>query len=161
MHVIISHFHNGFYKNHHNHQDAEVHEFGCLISKDGAKSQRVHSDTTYQSTCPLYTVFIAIQDITQALGPTIFIKGSNTSLAHHDLRHKRNNFLNESEYHQAVLSIGDAVIMDSRNLHCGSENSLGDRCLLYFTLLNPNTSNMGGGSKHDHVHLTLHSLSSI
>ena len=78
-----------------------MHEFGAIISKIGAPCQRIHSDTTYQPTCPLYTVFIAIQDVCKDLGPTIFIKGSNTSSAHHDLRNKRNNFLNESTYYSS------------------------------------------------------------
>jgi ectoine hydroxylase-related dioxygenase (phytanoyl-CoA dioxygenase family) len=115
-----------------------------LISKIGAESQRVHSDTTYQPTCPLYTVFIAIQDVIEELGPTIFIKGTNTSIAHNELRHKRNNFLNNSIYHQALLTVGDCVVMDSRNLHCGGENLQGNRCLMYFTVLNPSFTDMGG-----------------
>ena len=141
-------------------QDAQFYEFGALISKLGAGSQRVHSDTTYQKNCPLYTVFIAMQDVHRELGPTLFIKGSNSSAAHNELRHQRASFLSESTYHEAILNKGDMVIMDSRVLHCGDSNSRGNRVLLYFTLLNPSFEDMEGGSKFDHVQLSLHGLSS-
>jgi len=140
--------------------NAEVFEFGALISKNGATSQRIHSDTTYQSNCPLYTVFIAIQNVIEELGPTIFIKNTNNNpLAHQNLRHKRTDYLSKAIYHQALLNQGDIVIMDSRTFHAGDKNTFGNRVLLYFTLLNPSFTDMGGGSKHDNINLTLHSLS--
>jgi len=138
--------------------DAQFYEFAALISDKGAESQRVHADTTYQLNCPLYTVFIALQDTCEDLGPTLFIKGTNTDAAHRDLRHRRDDILSGSTYHQAVLKQGDVVIMDSRTFHCGGENTAGRRILMYFTLLNPSFEDMGGGSKHDHLHLSLHSI---
>lgn len=142
-------------------QDAEIHEFGALISKLGALSQRVHSDTTYQLNCPLYTVFIAMQDVVREMGPTLFIKGTNSSSAHHDLRHKRDSFLSKSTFHQALLRRGDVVIMDSRTFHCGDSNIADSRILLYFTLLNPSFSDMGGGSKFEHLQLSLHGFAPV
>ena len=100
-------------------QDSEIYEFAALVSDDGAGSQRVHPDTSYQPNCPLYTVFIATQDVTREMGPTLFIQGSNTEAAHRSLRHNRNDFLTGSAYHQALLKKGDTVVMDSRILHCG------------------------------------------
>lgn len=59
-----------------NLNDVEFHEFAALISDSGAISQRIHSDTTYQDNCPLYTVFISLQDINSHLGPTIYLPGT-------------------------------------------------------------------------------------
>lgn len=139
-------------------EDAQFHEFAALISDEGASSQRVHSDTTFQPNCPLYTVFVAMQDVVRELGPTLFIQGSHTVGAHSELRHFRERYLSSSIYHQALLKQGDVVIMDSRTCHCGDANDFGRRILLYFTLLNPKFEDMGGGSKFENLHLNLHDI---
>jgi Phytanoyl-CoA dioxygenase (PhyH) len=104
-------------------EDAAVYEFAALISDLDAQSQRVHADVTFQPKCVVYTVFIAMQDVTREMGPTLFIQGSHTDEAHRSLRHNREEFLGASIYHQALLNQGDVVIMDARILHCGGERS--------------------------------------
>ena len=95
----------------------------------------------YQSECPLYTVFIALQDITPDMGPTLFLPNTHNEQDHAKHKSKdqslKNKFLAACEYKQGLLQRGDAVIMDSRTLHCGSGNESGHRVLLYFTLNNP------------------------
>jgi len=140
-------------------QDATLYEFAALVSDTGASSQRIHPDTSYQANCPLYTVFIATQDITRNMGPTLFIQGSNTEAAHRSLRHNRHDYLKGSSYHQALLKKGDTVVMDSRVLHCGDANTDSRRTLLYFTLLNPDFSDgPTSGSKFENLHLSLHQI---
>lgn len=98
-------------------------------------------DDDYQQACPLYTVFIALQDITPAMGPTLFLPNTNNEHDHSQHKSKnqtlKNTFLAKCVYKQGLLRKGDAVIMDSRTMHCGTGNSSGKRVLLYFTLNNP------------------------
>ena len=132
--------------------DPQMYEYAALISDSGAVSQRIHSDTTFQTECPLYTVFIALQDITSDMGPTIFLPGSNTEVGHTEFRFRRNQFIDNSISKHSLLKKGDVTVMDSRSFHCGSaNNSLYRRALFYFTLLNPNITNMGEGSMFENM----------
>lgn len=137
--------------------DACFYEYAALTSDPGAISQRIHSDTTFQPECPLYTVFIALQDVDPDMGPTVFISGSNTEAMHSEFRFRKHAWLSESKYFQGVLNKGDIIIMDSRTFHCASANNKQRRTLLYFTLRNPNICDMGGGSLFASMKdLTLH-----
>jgi hypothetical protein len=139
--------------------DAAFYELAALVSDAGAASQRVHSDTVMQPSCPLYTCFVALQDTDMAMGCTHFIKGSHTSEAHHSLRHTRGDYLAAADYSAATLSRGDAVVMDSRLFHFGGANDARRRKLLYFTLQNPAFASAPGvGSKLDSLHLNLHDI---
>ena len=139
--------------------DAAFYELAALVSDAGAQSQRVHSDTVHQPSCPLYTCFVALQDTDLAMGCTHFIKGSHTSEAHRSLRHTRGDYLAEAEYSAATLARGDAVVMDSRLFHFGGANDARRRKLLYFTLQNPAFASAPGiGSKLDSLHLNLHDI---
>lgn len=120
-------------------EDSSFHELSALVSDFGAKSQSIHPDTPFEDIAPLYTVFIALQDITEEMGGTIFLPGTNTEAhhAHHKSRSAKDDYENGSEYRRAVLKKTDCVVMDSRTLHCGASNTSGRRVLLYFTLRNP------------------------
>jgi hypothetical protein len=141
-------------------QDARFHEFAALISDAGAASQRVHADTVFQASgCPLYTCFVALQDVEWDMGPTCFIEGSHSADAHSRLRHARGDYLAAAAYCGAPLRCGDAVVMDSRIFHFGEANAVRRRKLLYFTLLNPKFACAPGeGSRLDSLRLSLHGI---
>lgn len=46
----------------------EFHEWSSLISEIGASSQPIHPDSQFTADCPMYTFFIALQDITNDMG---------------------------------------------------------------------------------------------
>ena len=73
--------------------DAELYELCSLITEPGSPRQNVHPDTPFQKHSPLYVVFVALQDVTSAMGPTIFIPGSHTQ-AQSDLFAARGEVLN-------------------------------------------------------------------
>lgn len=129
--------------------DPSLYEYSSLISDSGAESQRLHSDTTFQEECSLYTVFIALQDITSDMGPTVFIPGSNTEEMHREFRLRKNQWIAKSVIKHGLLRKGDVAVMDSRTFHCASANCSSRRALFYFTLLNPKVTNMGEGSMFD------------
>lgn len=146
------------------HQDAEMYELSSLICDDDANSQPIHPDTQYQEQCPLYTVFVALQDVDEGMGPTIFLPGTQNNDSHTQLFSKnvleKDTFLAQSQYKQALLKCGDVVIMDSRTLHCGHANWTSRRILLYFTFRNPlfYDSNPPRGSKFSDLKLNLHDI---
>lgn len=121
--------------------DIEFHELSALISDFGAASQPIHPDSMFTKDAPLYTIFIALQDVTEEMGATIFLPSTNTLYCHE--QHKSNltkdDFLSTCEYRQSLLKKGDIAIMDSRTLHCGDANTDSRRVLLYLTLRCPNT----------------------
>ena len=95
-------------------EDAEFHEFSALISDPGAVSQPIHPDSVYTERAPLYTVFIALQDVEPDMGATIFLPRTNTA-HYHDQHNKKPDekieFLATCEYRQCLARKGDAVIM--------------------------------------------------
>jgi len=119
---------------------AEFYEFSALVSDRGASSQPIHPDTKYQSDAPLYTVFIALQDVTELMGPTVFLTCTHDNeITHQNFNDpsKKNGQVAASEFQKGLIKKGDVVIMDSRLLHFGSGNTDQRRVLMYFTLKNP------------------------
>jgi Phytanoyl-CoA dioxygenase (PhyH) len=63
-------------------QGGVFHEFAALMTDTGADSQPVHPDSHYAQYAPLWTVFVALQDIDIDMGPTIFLTNTHTSYSH-------------------------------------------------------------------------------
>ena len=130
------------------------HELSALVSDSGSAEQPIHPDSKWTANPILYTCFIALQDVEEPMGPTLCIPGTNTQASHkaHTVTEdSKREFLERSEYRQALLRKGDVMVMDSRTLHCGGANCSGcleaeggsgggeakRRVLLYFTLRSP------------------------
>lgn len=116
------------------------HELSCLISDPGAVCQPIHPDSSYSKYAPVWTVFVALQDVDVNMGGTVFIQGTNTEACHDQLKSdEKSAMLSDSVYKTALLRKGDCAVMDSRTFHFGganeSENSR--RVLFYFTIRNP------------------------
>ena len=125
--------------------DAVVVELASLISDPGARQQDYHPDSVLPSTCgtPLYTVFVALQDIDRSMGPTRVLPKTHDEESHRRLRSKAasgakdRNAADESGVHMACMA-GDAFVMDSRLWHRGGCNaSVSRRRLLYVTFAAP------------------------
>ena len=117
------------------------HEFSSLISDPTSASQSIHPDSSFTEHAPIWTVFVALQDIQNDMGPTIFLPRTNT-LACHDVLGKspceKEQLLASCQYRRSSLRKGDCAIMDSRLFHFGGANeSQTRRVLLYFTIQNP------------------------
>ena len=128
--------------------DAEFHELSSLISDPGSIAQPLHPDSPYYPAyAPLWTVFIALQDIKPDMGGTVVIPKTHTEEVHQLLRtgngqHNIKSLLqsNKHQYRRADLNIGDCIVMDSRLFHYGGANHVSSnarRTLLYFTIRNP------------------------
>jgi len=125
---------------------AALHEVSSLVADPGAPRQCIHADTIVlpcpqypdASMKPLYTFFIALQDVEDGMGHTTFLPRTHTPDAHllWNLGQKQKESLISSlPAVESGLKTGDVVIFDSRCLHAGGANTSNKRrVLFYFTL---------------------------
>ena len=116
--------------------DAALCELSALVSDSGAPRQPLHFDTGLEPNAPLLmTCFIAMQDITDDMGPTVMLPCSVSAAAHQQLTHADEaalgNILGSTATVgdlqlpavRCTLKAGDVALMDSRLLHCGGANT--------------------------------------
>lgn len=123
--------------------DGMIHEASSFVADPGAPRQCIHADTIvlpcpqYPSVSmdPLYTIFIALQDVASDMGHTVFLPSTHTSEAHilwNTDQSKKEKFLEKQPVVQSALKKGDVSIFDSRVLHCGCANSSKQRRVLAY-----------------------------
>ena len=127
--------------------DAYLCEFGVLCSLPGANRQPVHPDTVCtgrRAERPIYTCFVALQDVDVHMGPTRLLVGTNTPEAHKIASNVTSDeyasLLANTPNVDATLKKGHAVVFDSRTLHAGGANEANEgrrRCLLYLSAQGP------------------------
>ena len=79
------------------------------------------------------TAFVALQDVTTAMGPTVLWAGTHTAAAHAAWEEDKAGFLGGARARVGALAKGDVLLFDSRLLHCGGENRAARRALFYFS----------------------------
>jgi hypothetical protein len=130
--------------------DAMLYELAALVSEPGSPRQPVHPDNPFQAHAPLFTLFVALQDIHSSMGPTIFLPKTHTAAAHAEYDNitfqdvsQRDNMLEARPNVAALLNAGDVSIFDSRTMHCGGANDSiegATRALLYVSFRNPSAT---------------------
>ena len=124
-------------------EDAVLVELSVLATEKGADRQVLHPDVAYDAPHEtLYSVFIALQDVTQDMGPTLFVLNSHDKQTHDQLpktkwTEKEFDVLRTKRAVEALLKKGDAVLYNARAFHQGGENTSGRRALLTLTFLKP------------------------
>lgn len=124
-------------------EDAVLVELSVLATEKGADRQVLHPDVAYDAPHEtLYSVFIALQDVTQDMGPTLFVLNSHDKQTHDQLpktkwTEKEFDVLRTKRAVEALLKKGDAVLYNARTFHQGGENTSGRRALLTLTFLKP------------------------
>ena len=124
--------------------EGEFYELAGIITNPGSYRQMIHPDLPYQAEAPLYVVFLALQDVTDDMGPTSFLLKTNTARAidifdSGDMEAKDEQLVN-ADCRMATLKKGDAVLFDARVLHCGGANDQQNgstRVMLNFSFRNP------------------------
>eukprot|EP00580_Thalassiosira_gravida_P017043 CAMPEP_0201669152 /NCGR_PEP_ID=MMETSP0494-20130426/22522_1 /ASSEMBLY_ACC=CAM_ASM_000839 /TAXON_ID=420259 /ORGANISM="Thalassiosira gravida, Strain GMp14c1" /LENGTH=440 /DNA_ID=CAMNT_0048149821 /DNA_START=101 /DNA_END=1420 /DNA_ORIENTATION=- len=144
---------------------AILHEFSCLMSDPSSQRQVIHPDTPYvDGKGPsLYTCFIALQDVTSDMGPTVWLPRTHNKESHEAFKDAtpsattattstttataeeegendspKDRLIKTKPAVLGLLSKGDCGIFDSRTLHCGSANgSDASRALFYFSFKDP------------------------
>mmetsp|Transcript_22426 Transcript_22426/g.29345 ORF Transcript_22426/g.29345 Transcript_22426/m.29345 type:complete len:373 (+) Transcript_22426:33-1151(+) len=118
-------------------KDAELYELGALISDPGSERQEIHPDIEYQEALiPLLTCFVALQDITESMGPTTFLPQTHKSLEDHNKLNGgqaiRNKFLNDAPSVLSTLKCGDCSIFNPCTMHAGGSNQSDQRRVLFY-----------------------------
>ena len=120
----------------------EFYEVAGIITNRGSDRQMIHPDLPFQvKACPLYVVFLALQDVSEEMGPTSFLLKSHTQ-KQNDIFFSGNTELKDEQLinancRLATLNKGDAVIFDARVLHCGGANDGSCRIMFNFSFRNP------------------------
>ena len=126
---------------------AELFELAAFVTLPGADRQVVHGDTLFTKEAVLFTVALALQDVTEDMGPTLFFPETHTSKMHRlfDNEKTKDALLLKTPHKLSLLSTGDIHVYDSRCLHCGTENlSARPRILFYATFRNPKAGSKQG-----------------
>ena len=117
----------------------ELLELAALVSDPQSSRQPVHPDTNYRQNLCAVTTFIALQDVSEAMGPTLFIPETNTLEAHKSFQENLElggpTLLKPNV--KALLKTGDGSVFDSRLLHCGTENVSESRRVLFYITYGP------------------------
>lgn len=88
--------------------DAELYELSTLISDPNSSAQPLHPDILYQDTIhPILTCFIALQDIDEQMGPTVFMP---------KVRFCKNISTYFSHYHQ-ISQLGSIHLQSANKEH--------------------------------------------
>jgi hypothetical protein len=124
--------------------EGEFYELAGIITNPGSNRQMVHPDLPFQKNSPLYVIFLALQDVTDDMGPTSFLLKSHTEKTINifdsgDMEAKDEQ-LRKADCQLSTLKNGDAVVFDARILHCGGANDVdkgGTRVMLNFSFRNP------------------------
>ena len=121
--------------------DATLHEISSLVADPGAPRQCIHADTIvlpcpqYPSASmePLYTCFIALQDVDDDMGHTLFLPQTHTDHTLWNVRRQdQETYIASRKAVQSGLKTGDVAIFDSRVLHCGLGNTSNKRRILFY-----------------------------
>jgi hypothetical protein len=125
--------------------DGMIHEISSFVADPGSPRQCVHCDTIVlpcpqypqASMDPIYTVFIAVQDIEDDMGHTQFFPRTHTPDVHlmwnsKGVQANTPAFIGVNPAVQSGLKKGDVSIFDSRALHCGMANKSNKRRTLFY-----------------------------
>mmetsp|Transcript_106856 Transcript_106856/g.300426 ORF Transcript_106856/g.300426 Transcript_106856/m.300426 type:complete len:300 (-) Transcript_106856:13-912(-) len=110
---------------------AELWELTAMISTPGAAPQQVHCDEFYTKEPHLFSVLVALQDVTYEMGPTRFLLGTNHGDAHERFQESPAAFIRDASCAVALLAVGDASVYDGRTLHCGGANRSNSERVLF------------------------------
>ena len=130
-------------------EEAMFHEMSSLVAGPSSPRQCVHADTIVLpcpqypdvSMEPLYTFFVALQDVEDGMGHTQFLPGTHSPDSHElwnaaaKSERLKGRFIALQPAQQSCLKAGDIAAFDSRVLHCGCANTTSKpRVLFYVTL---------------------------
>ena len=163
-------------------RESTLWELNCFMSNSGARRQLVHADNVCLEPVPglhpssgssstgngkadepiLLTCFVALQDIDETMGPTVFMPGTHTIDAHNrffetgrdELSTKTESFSPKNDVLRRSPAVvgtpipkGSCLIFDPRVLHCAGENTCSDvdktRALFYMSFKNPKIDSPG------------------
>jgi Phytanoyl-CoA dioxygenase (PhyH) len=116
----------------------ELYELAAVVTHPGSQRQIVHPDLPFQKLAPLFVVFLALQDVSEDMGPTSFLLRTHTEAQNNLFTSGdtsiKNAQLSAADCRISCLKKGDAVVFDARVLHCGNANASADKARALFNL---------------------------
>lgn len=146
-----------------------IAEVFAVRSTDGAPRQPFHTDcnTGCRSPPGMLTAFVALQDITEEMGPTVFLPATYRRLEAHAAMYSKadkEKLLRATSIRLGTMSEGSCTLYDTHLLHAGgANNSPHPRWLFSMTFI-PNMPNFMIALHHvyyDMCRLGVHSLSEL
>ena len=129
---------------------ATLFELAALVSDPGSPRQPIHPDTPRRpgSEAPaVVTAFVALQDVDEEMGPTLFLPRTQSADAHEkfnapeDGGRAKAELLRTTPHRLGLLKKGDVALFDARLLHGGLDNrSARRRRLFYFSFKDDNAA---------------------
>jgi hypothetical protein len=130
-------------------EGAMLHEISSIVAEPQSPRQCVHADTIVLpcpqfpdvSMAPLYTFFVALQDVQNDMGHTQFLPYTHTPAAHElwnaatKSERLKERFIGAQPAVRSALRKGDTAVFDSRVLHCGCANDSPTRRVLFYITL--------------------------
>ena len=130
-------------------REAMLHEVSSIVAEPGSPRQCLHADTIvlpcpqYPDVTmpPLYTFFVALQDVEPGMGATQFLPMTHTPAAHElwnaaaRSEQLKQRFVACQAAVQSDLRRGDVAAFDSRVLHAGCANETQKRRVLFYVTL--------------------------
>jgi hypothetical protein len=119
--------------------DASLVELGVISSYPGSEQQAIHSDVTYDADArEVFTTFVALQPITPQMGPTEIWPGTHSGvfclLRKPTMLGPVDRYYSDNPPDRMAVDLGDAVLMDTRVMHCGGANESDSlRMLFHFS----------------------------
>eukprot|EP00929_Paragymnodinium_shiwhaense_P074288 TRINITY_DN38003_c0_g1_i1.p1 TRINITY_DN38003_c0_g1~~TRINITY_DN38003_c0_g1_i1.p1 ORF type:complete len:787 (-),score=110.60 TRINITY_DN38003_c0_g1_i1:363-2543(-) len=104
-------------------------ELASMCTFPGDPGQPVHADTSHLDEHNIVTVFVALHDVQADRGPTRMFPGTHTDKEIH-LGLKT---ADEGSSVLCSMTCGDCVVMDSRLLHCGTQNASSQHRYIFYT----------------------------
>lgn len=108
---------------------AELFDLSAVVSDPGSAEQPLHFDQQWTTDVSVLSFFVALEDITCNMGPTVFQTKSNSE-KHHNMG--IDHVMKSTMSHVALLNRGDAVLFDARVFHQGSANRSEKRRTMFY-----------------------------
>ena len=123
--------------------NSPLYEIAAVITTAGSHRQMIHPDLPFQSDCPLYVVFCALQDVIPDMGPTTFLRGTQGTPM--PCQEDMDDLLESANVVVSSMKQGDVVVFDARILHCGNANICAKttRALFNFSFRHPDSGPLG------------------
>jgi len=103
-----------------------MYDLGCMTTQPGSPRQTIHTDFPWQPQPPIYSVYVALQDVTAEMGPTVFFPRTNNPTDYGEWKKPVtfDDYLRGKTPKFALLKKGDLIVYDPLVLHCGAANIL-------------------------------------
>ena len=105
----------------------------------------IHPDAEWSGTASVFSAAVALQGVSWAMGPTLFLRGTHTEEAHlahaagvastaasDEVAPAYRGFLAAADARAALLRRGEAAVYDRRLLHAGGRNASAEARLLFY-----------------------------